>query len=391
MSANLEDFLPGIFRRRKPLIIKDEWGGPSEQNLLDGSNVSRGEAPAVIPSSDTDSSPILDPTAANVGQDYSGTGLTRERRVETDNRGRPIPNITMAGDDQTVNYNKRLHAMQPQESQGWWDKWGKQGLLGALKGLAYGPGGALGGGLASGIRGATNPKLADEQWRAREIAKSDPEINRIAQTRQLQTKMAQEAASLGLTKARTEEIRNPKPKWTVRQDKAGIYHPVNPETGLDPQGNKVEGRAPADNDIELRVDESGMTVPVSKKTGLGADGKAVKAKSMVKQPDGTWIDPTEKYKADTAAGEANIINSAVRTNIAEMQAEKEKIAVALKNTAEWIDDGLGGQKPNPYYAELKGRDRKLDDDIRAERRRPKASPTSTTGDKKYKVYPKFLQ
>lgn len=210
MSANLDDFLPGVFRKRKP-IIKDEWGGPSNQNILDqassGLPVDRG-APPVVPASPNVRSYGLeldspDPTAANVGQDSGGTGTTRTRRVETDEKGRPVANTTMTGDAQAVDLNQRIHSYHPQASQGWWDKWGREMVTGAVKGLRYGPGGALGGAIAGGVRGATNPELADEQWKDEQIASSDADIKRITAGQQLKTKIAQEAAQTANTQANT--------------------------------------------------------------------------------------------------------------------------------------------------------------------------------------------
>src|SRR6266404_3054981 len=143
-TLNLDNYLPSIFRKR-PVPLSGDIPIDDPSNVL---APMRGDAPASVNTTDAGTN-----LAAPVDLGTADTGTTRPRRVETDDKGRPIANTTMTGDAQAIDLNQRVHAYHPQASQGWWDKWGKEMVTGAVKGLRYGPGGALGGAIAGGVRG----------------------------------------------------------------------------------------------------------------------------------------------------------------------------------------------------------------------------------------------
>lgn len=148
------------------------------------------QQPAVVTPAVT--TPPVDPTAGSVGQDYGGTGLVRERRVETDKQGRPMRNpklragtiltdpetgqpirdengeIQSVGDlDQDIDYQNRLRQYQPQKAHGW-----RRYLLPILAGWAAGSAGSrdprsapwagLGGAITGALTGQFHPEAANE-------------------------------------------------------------------------------------------------------------------------------------------------------------------------------------------------------------------------------------
>lgn len=426
MGVSIDDFLPTIFRQRRPrqsefdpnlekpdpaLIIKDEWGGPSDHNILSPSPVGRMDAPAsvkpVIPLTDT-ATPPIDPTAANVGQDYGGTGLSRQRRVETDEKGRPIANTTMQGDAQTIDLNQRIHNYQPQAAHGWWDKWGKEMVTGAVRGLAFGPGGVIEEAARRGITAATNPEQADERWKAKAIAESDPEMKRIAATQAAKTKMAQEVAQTAHVQAQTEALKNPKPKlektltdngWALLDTTTGKLTPV-----IDPKTNKQAQGRPTGAKTEWVHDENGIAHKYEngKDTGQldpGRNLKVVPGYGLVPPGQAMNADATAANREDAKTektAQTNLTNSQLEQNIADAQAEQKKLG---DPPAQMIEGetalGVKTQVRNPLYDSWERRYRELDDKIRGWRADKKAAPTlkpsSTSSGRKYTVDPKFLQ
>lgn len=404
MSANLDDFLPSIFRKRKP-VIKDEWGGPSDQNILDSSGVVRSNAPASVAPVVTDTPPI-DPTAAMVGQDLGGTGTTRARRVETDNKGRPIANTTMTGAAQAIDLNQRIHDYHPQAAQGWWDKWGKEMVTGAVKGLRYGSGGALGGAVAGGISGKLNPEMADEQWKEEQIANSDAAVNRIAQGQQSRAKADQEAAQTAHTIAQTKALTNPQPKfekiltdngWALLDPASGTMKPV-----VDPKTNRQAQGKPTGAKSEWVHDEKGIAHKYEdgKDTGQldpGRNLKVVPGYGLVPPGQAMNADATaanrETERQDRASQDV-LTNSQLDENIRTATQSRDAMGppppVYIEKTSPLGDKE---QVVNPAYNEWQSRRTAYDSQIAEWKRQKKAPPSlkPTLGGRKYTVDPKFLQ
>lgn len=404
MSANLDDFLPSIFRKRKP-VIKDEWGGPSDQNILDSSGVVRSDALASVAPVVTDTP--VGPTAAMVGQDSGGTGITRARRVETDNKGRPIANTTMKGDAQAIDLNQRIHDYRPQAAQGWWDKWGKQMVTGAVKGLRYGPGGALGGAVAGGISGKLNPEMADEQWKDENIATSDAEVKRIAQARQAKTKMVQEAAATELVKARTDALTHPAAKpghpiltdqgWSLLDPVSGTIKPVvDPKTGRQAKGKPTNAKE------EWVHDEKGVAHKYEdgKDTGQldpGRDLKVVPGYGLVPPGQAMNADATaanrETERQDRASQDV-LTNSQLDENIRTATQSRDAMGAPPPVYIEKTNPlGDKEQVVNPAYNEWQSRRTAYDSQIAGWKAQKKAPPSlkPTSGGRKYTIDPKFLQ
>ncbi len=379
-TLNLDNYLPSIFRKR-PVPLSGDIPIDDPSNVL---APMRGDAPASVNTTDAGTN-----LAAPVDLGTADTGTTRPRRVETDDKGRPIANTTMTGDAQAIDLNQRVHAYHPQASQGWWDKWGKEMVTGAVKGLRYGPGGALGGAIAGGVRGATNPELADEQWKDEQIASSDADVKRIATGQQLKTKMAQEAAATDLVKARTDALKHPVPKpghpiltdqgWALLDPVSGVMKPVvDPKTGQQAKGKPSNAKEEwvhdpqgiahkYENGKDTGQLDSGRNLKVVPGYGLVQPGQAMNADALAVQREEAR---TEK------AGQANLTNAQLDANIKSAQDEQGRLGAAPPMTVDKVD-ALGNtvKERNPFYEDWSHRYNELEDQKRRWAAEKKAAPT----------------
>lgn len=388
-----------------PVIQSDDPSG------IDPTLIPRAAAPDVAP---------VDPTAATVGADTGGTGITRPRRVATDNQSRPILNTAMTPGaidpstgqvrlnpstglpytklEQEQDAHDHLVGYQPQKQHGWM-RYIKPLAMGSLAGARSGhPAGLLGGAIGGEIGGLVNPTAEDEQWKQNALSTVDQRIQTL-------NEQAKTSAQLAHLTAQTRKLNGPAPRrWQLKQNAAGEYVAVDADTGLDATGKPVRGKTPVgSSDWVLHVNEQGEYVPVNKTTGLGQDGKPVKGRSMVRQPDGTYVDATQKYTTDRQFGredrsldlenqKAQGENAQHQANITSARAEQDKIKQwlygpqAIPRTLQKHDAyGNSYEAPNPIYTENETRFRHLDDVIREEQGRIKPivkappRPTVTAG------------
>jgi hypothetical protein len=381
MSANLDQYLPAMFRRRKPGLNPFIQNNPDDAAL---SNIAMAQDPArpvFLPPQSPDT-PVLNPIGKNPAlppaapvpniaegvqpamPEYQTPEINAGRAplIETDSSGHPKLVKAASTDnplDRAYQEEAAVANYEPEKTHGWWNRFLKPILKGAGVGFMHGGiGGAIGGGAYAGIQGAFNPKAPNEQWKNQHLRQAMGQVKVYED--QYKNQQQREKGALDLTKteadielarARTKAAGNA--KWQLKQDKSGVFHPVNTATGLDPEGKPVEGRMPAaSSEWELRVSEDGTITPTNKKTGLDQNGNKVTAKSMVKMEDGTFIDATEKYKADTANDQADVTNTAVDSRIKQIRIQQGKIDKALETLPPTIQkETLMGTETveNPEY------------------------------------------
>lgn len=396
-----ETFLPEIFRRRplrsqqQPIIGNDlpEQGGFSgnmpRDNVLSpggynpalndtpalgthrvyttGGYVSGGggyrdvpnqPAPNVLASTPPAQDPA-DPMISRSGQVMDENAIRPARRVETDNRGRPSRNITLSGDDQTIDYANRVAQYEPQANNGgWWPK-----IRAALGGFAAGgPAGAAAGFGARALREKFEPKLADEEWKAREMRTTAPAMEAIRKDRQERRMEAKTDADIDLAKARTEALKNPRQNARIIQRKDGVYM-LNGKTG------KFE-----------KVDEIPPEAGTASGTRYFKAGNGEVWKVDPANPEGVRVKNIPGSPGKDS-GDVQFTNAQIQRAISEAQAEQKKIDDGLKNIPRTIQstDILGNPRTiaNPDYTYNMTRRRKLDDDIRTWRQKLKSPKTST--------------
>lgn len=243
----------------------------------------------------------------------------------------------------------------------------------------------VGEGVGYGAAALAKPKVAGELNRGYEIERRWQELKVQQQIATTESGIEYRRAESQHLNAQAKHLNDPKPKrMVIKQDAKGRYVAVDADTGLDGSGRPVQGKMPADsNDWILHVDESGQYVPVNRRTGRGQDGKPVKGHSTVRLDDGTFIDSSQKYAADMAAGRetravdrdnerAGQENSQIKGNIASATKERDGLGEALKTTPPTVTkkrvneqgDDETYEVPNPVYEDYMRRYRSLDDDIR---------------------------
>lgn len=401
--APRDEFLPAIFRRRQLAIAQAQ--DPANPNLLAPPvqpavelaplnivptvptladkykaaaiplSINQEEDPTLIPGmpkpvvKPVEESNILAPAQPMVSRSgqVMNEDATRARRVETNKDGRPVRNIALSGNEQTLDYNDRLASMpEDKEGGGWWPK-----IRAAIGGFAAG--GPVGAAAAFGTRALRehmDPTLGSREYRAQEMGQLAPAVDSIRKNRKDQREEARLDTQNDYTEARTKALTDPKTatKWVIKQDEKGVYRPVNPATGMDPDGKPVKGKMVSGNEWEIKVDSNNRYVPVNKRTGLDQNGKPVTARS-----------PAAKDVEDVTFG-----NQQIERAISEAQAEQKKIDGMLKQgmpdsiprMIEGVDPltGVRKQVSNPDYTYNMTRRRQLDDDIRNWRIKQKAQP-----------------
>lgn len=364
-TANIEDFLPAIFRKIKR-AVKPAGQDPAVPNILASSGgVDLQQSPNIAAPQDPT------PVSRTTGQTMD-ENVTRPRRVETDTKGRPIPQVNAIDpDQQATEYNQRLNAYQPEKAKGWWDRYLRPALIGAGQGfLAGGPGGAIGGAGFNALEGAVNPARGNEQWKNRKLGESNRQMKGIEDRQDQRYKREKTAADLTKTEADTN-LANVRAK-AASQPKPGAKHYIERTDGVyevsdaNPDGRKV-GNVPAE-----------------------AKTKNANPTRYFERADGVYGVNDEHPQGFRVAGvpgkpDSNS-NSAIETNIAEMTKEKNGIGEALKTTPAQVDDidpllgTVKGKKPNPAYVDYMNRFRKLDDDIRQARTQKKQTRSAPKSD-----------
>lgn len=359
----------------------------------------------VVPIPDKPAETPVDPTANMVGQDTGGTGLTRPRRVETDEKGRPIANTAMtpgATDpstgqprinpatnqpytrmDQLQDAATRLGKYEPQKAKGWWNRYAKPAIMGWAAGQSrsLNPGSGLGGALGGLLGTAINPKGQEEKWKTDEQAEVQSQIEQ-------ETEAQKNRLGIQKTQAEIKKLQAgpaPRPKRLIKQTNADgsyTYVPVDPETGRDANGNLVKGAA-----ASSAKDITGWLHDTDGKAHYYANGKDTgrldPGRDKVKLPDGTLVDPSQKYTADRQYGredratdienqKAEDENARIQTNIDAANKEKTGIwaerAKTPRTVSKYVQNEAGDyvkqDVPNPIYDDLTRRGNALDDDIR---------------------------
>jgi hypothetical protein len=387
MSQSASTFLPGLFRKRRttdPDVIVNP----------DPPNIAAPVEPAPAPMPVQGPPNVLAPISPTTGQPMDESA-TRPRRVETDERGRPIPQVNAIDPDQrALEYNQRLNAYTPEEAHGFKDRFLKPILSAAVKGLRYGPGGAAGAALEQSVASAVDPKQPSRQWKTRELAESNQQVAGINAQRKMAAQQAQANATLaktGVDTALTLKKLNAPEKATpgsVHQNANGDWVLVDRVSGTskpvtDQDGKALKGK-PTGIDKEWVVGDDGIAKLY--KNGVDSGLRDVK-RNLIKAPDGSFVSPNTKYAADIAAGkgasQGQLENDALARNISDAQAEQAKIDEGLKNTPPTIQttDIFGAVKTvqNPAYEQGMRRRQALDDDIRGWRAHKKSVAKPSTG------------
>lgn len=388
-----EELLPLIFRRKRPSLRQPigndlpEQGGFSGQmprpNVLGvqqqpappitvppGMNASavamadeerpRRTTPPNItaPAPPLATAPLApEPMVSRSGQVMDEYSTRPARRVETDVRGRPARNITLEGDDQTLDYANRVAKYEPQEGGGgWWPK-----IRAALAGFAAG--GPVGAGAAFGtrmLREKFEPTLADQEWKREQMGEVGPEVEQIRKSRKDTLQEESTRANIDLAKARTDALKNPKQSARIVERKDGVYM-------LNPQTNKFEKVA----EIPPEAGTPGSTRYIPRADGVyGVNAEHPNGFKLKGIPGNAGKD-----EEDVSFG-----NAQIQRAISEAQAEQAKIdsaMVGIPPTIEATDILTGTKKmaPNPEYTYNMTRRRQLDDQIRRWRTQLKAPKT----------------
>lgn len=296
-----------------------------------------------------------DPVVSRSGQVMDEYSTRPARRVETDTRGRPTRNITMQGDNQTLDYADRVAKYEPQEGGGgWWPS-----IRAALAGFAAG--GPVGAASAFGVRKLREkfePKLADEEWKRRQMGQIGPEVEQIRKSRKDTMQEQSTMANIDLAKARTDALkREKKTAGRIVERKDGVYM-INPETG---KAEKLAGIPP-------EAGTPGSTRYISRADGVyGINAEHPNGFKVSGIPGNAGKD-----EEDVSFG-----NAQIQRAISEAQAEQAKIdsaMVGIPPTIEATDILTGTKKmaPNPEYTYNMTRRRQLDDQIRRWRTQLKA-------------------
>jgi len=335
----------------------------------------------------------VDPTAANVGQNTGGTGLVRPQRVETDEQGHPIANTAMTPGavdpstsetrinlatnapytrmDQLQDAQARLGKYEPQKAKGWRRYLPILLNAGAMVAGSFGKNqNAVNQAGANLGRSIANPALADETWKANEQAGVKDQIDAIQE---------QQKNDLGIQKTRAEIAKlgqTPKRATQVVKAKDGTYRVIDKETGLGPDGKPVIG--------ETQKSATGFTGWTHTPDGKahyysgGVDtGRLDPGRDKVLLPDGSLIDPSQKYTTDTGAGKltaaqerenqaATQENTTIQSMINEKLAAEKDIWASRAQVSPTITkpDALGKPEEveNPAYKELTTRGNALHDE-----------------------------
>jgi hypothetical protein len=267
------------------------------------------------------------------------------RRVETDKRGRPTPNIALAGDEQTLDFQNRLARMpEDKEGGGWWPK-----IQAALAGFAAG--GPVGAAAAFGTRALRehfDPTLGSREYRAQKMAQNAPAVEQIRKSRKDQLDEEAKVASTGLAKARTDALKNPRASGRIVERKDGVYM-IDIKTG---KAEKIAGIPPEAGTL-------GSTRYISRADGVyGINAE---------HPNGFKVSGIPG-NAGKDSEDVAFSNQQVQRAIVEAEAEQKKIDEGLVNIPRTIQstDILGNPRTiaNPDYTYNMTRRRQLDDDIR---------------------------
>lgn len=380
-----DELLPMIFRRRRPLSPRQpiigndlpEQGGFGGNMLAPTQEPTLKPAPPVYQSLQPAPKPTLaeqaisqavpadqpqrpnvltatpaaapapDPVVSPSGQVMDEYSTRPARRVEMDTRGRPSRNITLQGDEQTLDYANRVSRYEPQEGGGgWWPK-----IRAAIGGFAAG--GPVGAAAAFGTRALREkfePKLADQEWKRQQMGQVAPAVESIRQTRKDELGEESTRANIGLAKARTEALKNPRQNARIIERKDGVYM-------LNAKTNKFER-------VEEIPAETGA--PNSARYFKAGNGEVWKVDAA--NPEGVRVKniPGAPGKDSEDVG---FHNQQLNQAIKEAQAEQKKIDDNMPGIPMTIEatDILSGTKKmvsNPEYTYNMTRRRQLDDQIR---------------------------
>ena len=115
MNAALR-FLPAIFRPRTPRPLPNQENG-IVPNLAANDTPDQPPQPPPAPPVTN----IAAPVSPSTGQ-VMDENAVRPRRVNTDKKGRPIPQVNAIDPQQkAADYDARLQSYEPQKATGFWD------------------------------------------------------------------------------------------------------------------------------------------------------------------------------------------------------------------------------------------------------------------------------
>lgn len=292
-------------------------------------------------------------------------GASRARRVETDKRGRPTPNIALQGDEQALDYQDRL-ARMPEDTAGggWWPK-----IRAAIGGFAAG--GPVGAATAFGTRALRehfDPTLGSREYKRDKMAQNAPAVEQIRQSRKDRLDEESKVANTDLAKARTDALRNPRQNARIIGRKDGVYM-LNTKTGKFERVEEIPAETGAPNSARYFKAGNGEVWKID-----AANPEGVRVRNIPGAPG--------KDSEDVG-----FHNTQIQRSISEAQAEQKKIDDNLPGipmTIEATDILTGTRKmiSNPEYTYNMTRRRQLDDQIRRWRTQLKSPKKGAAGSTK---------
>lgn len=333
-----------------------------------GNPINRGDLPAttldektmapmqasqgMMPSPQTTPSP--EPMMSRSGQSMDETAMRGARRVETDKRGRPTPNIALQGDDQALDYQDRLARMpEDTEGGGWWPK-----IAAALAGFAAGgPVGAAAGFGTRALREHFDPTLGSREYKRQKMGQNAPAVEQIRQSRKDSLDEESKRANTDLAKARTDALKNPHKNGRIVERKDGVYM-IDPTTG---KAEKIAG-------IPAEAGTPGSTRYISRADGVYGIN--------TEHPNGFKVSGIPG-NAGKDVEDVTFGNAQIQRAISDAEQEQQKIDKFIDKVPLTINstDIMGNPRvvPNPEYTYNMTRRRQLDDDIRNWRLKLKSS------------------
>lgn len=328
--------------------------------------------------------------------DVSGAG-SAPLMVRKDKSGHPLLKGELGDgsqEDRLRAYGAAVNEYVPQKAKGWRRYLPILLNAGAMVAGSFGKNqNAVNQAGANLGRSIANPALADETWKANEQSEVKDQIDAIQE---------QQKSDLGIQKTRAEIARlgqTPKRVTQVVKAKDGTYRVIDKETGLGPDGKPVIG--------ETQKSATGFTGWTHTPDGKahyysgGVDtGRVDPGRDKVLLPDGSLIDPSQKYTADTGAGKltaaqerenqaATQENTTIQSMIDEKLAAEKDIWASRAQVSPTITkpDALGKPEEveNPAYKELTTRGNALHDEAVAlkGRLKPIVPPTVSKSSSQY--------
>ena len=383
VSTTAEDFLPAVFRRRKPPKWDQDTGFNPPDNILYAANTALDDPidPNILQPPPEAGPNVALPLSGSVDMSMAPTPPVMIKRSKS---GRP--ESTIGGDELSRNQamSEAVDAYEPQKAKGWWGRWLKPVLTGAGLGfLRGGPGGALGGAAFNAIHSATNPRYQDESWKRRKQGELAGQARGIYAGQKENREARKTEAEITDIEARTAERGRGSKHYVERSD--GVYE----ISDANPDGRKI-ANVPAE---AVRAKNANPTRYFERADGVyGINDEhpdGFKVSGVPGKPLPSGEDPTEH-------------NAAIDVNISSAEASIKKIDAKLKELADTnqrmitTSDMFGTkQVENPEWKYNKDRRDQLQDKIDAWKLQRKSAPPSTAptkgGQPKYNIAPQYRQ